>query len=94
MRGLACLVVLAVSAMPCVASEPVNGRTATKRKSRLAEVLVAPPPPLYFEPAPLLSGDLVRTILFPDRELAGWVADQLRPRPRDVMVIGGRVFVR
>src|SRR4051794_1998584 len=77
-RFAAVVVALAVFTLPCAASAP---QLATKTKAKPRVVLPNPPPnpPMQIPPTirePLLSANLVETILFPDRALAQLILDR------------------
>jgi len=77
-RFAAVVVAVAAFTLPCAASAP---QLATKTKAKPRVVLPNPPPilPMQIPPTirePLLSANLVETILFPDRALAEFILDR------------------
>jgi hypothetical protein len=82
-RFAAVVVAVAAFTLPCDASAP---QLATKTKAKPRVVLPNPPPilPMQIPPTirePLLSANLVETILFPDRALAEFILDWARLTP-------------
>ena len=93
MKRLACLVILAVVALPCSADGPRADHTSKKppRPKPMATVggqLVFTPNNPPAPPEPLISARLVRTVLFPDQTLIRWGLDRFRSRRFVGNVIG------